>query len=202
MNDEQKSKRASIAALLRHPSKKIHEARTIFCTIYRRMLIEEEISLDRFQLLTSIWRKRIQKFRKMTNADVSSDVSNLHKELDRPTMTPETFIKTCQFLGAQSVEFIVRVGWPKKKDVGQTLSVQFHNADMDALEKIEKALAKEGIKMSSFEFQPPDTKSYSMPITDIDDYLEHSRQQKIQSKKSKKGNDDGKPVNSDGARDK
>lgn len=198
MNNETMSKRASIAALLRHPQRKVRSAKTIFCTIFRQMLIERDVDLARFHILTSVWRKRITKFRKLSNAKVSSDVSNLHKELDRDTMTPETFIKACQFMGAVSVEFMARVGFPtKNKNDEKTLVLKFHNVDQRAYDKLEKILAKEGIKIDHYDFEPQGLETYSMKITDVDEFLESSKQNKSRPSKKKKGGEDGKSSNSD-----
>lgn len=198
MKKEIMSKRASIAALLRHPQRKVRSAKTIFCTIFRQMLIERDVDLTRFHVLTSVWRKRITKFRKMTNAQISSDVSNLHKELDRDTMTPETFIKACQFLGATSVEFMARVGFPtKNKHNEQTLVLKFRNVDQRAYDKLEKILAKEGIQIDHYDFEPTDLETYSMKITDVDEFLESSKQNKSRPSKKNKGGENGRSSNSD-----
>tara|TARA_Y100001956_G_scaffold82973_1_gene107611 strand:- start:17619 stop:18113 length:495 start_codon:yes stop_codon:yes gene_type:complete len=123
MSKNEKSRLLRIAELLKSPDKKYTSAKTIFCRIFRIFMMEEEVDDKKYFRLMNRWKRKIAKTEELTSTQVSSNASNLMKELERNTMTPETFIKALQFLGCSSVEIKVTAKYPDGRSSHNNMTI-------------------------------------------------------------------------------
>lgn len=105
---EAMGQRLKISRLFSHPEKLIGEADNFLAKLFRIYLVDQNIGLERFNAYVGKWiNNPIYGFLKDPSKR-SSARGNLNKEILRPNMSPDVFLKAMAAMGNEDVEIVMR----------------------------------------------------------------------------------------------
>lgn len=108
-DDKEKSSSLKIRRLINSRDKGSGQTSNVIAKLFRVMLIELDITLDKFTILKSKWLNDPNNHIRNTRTAKSTASSNLVKDIIKDTMTVDVFLKMMSLLKVESISFSVSI---------------------------------------------------------------------------------------------
>lgn len=127
MNAKTNSFKQSLASR----TKGIEDVHGILAKIYRKVLIDIDLRMERFEYLMQKYDRELSLDNTMTRRAISSEKSNILREMGKPTMSWKVFKKCIGFLRPTNIKFAVELTWANGKTTHTSLKIPMSDMDFD-----------------------------------------------------------------------